>query len=226
MNKISPTLGPPLMVNRTHLAAARTLPAPIIFVCMTNILLITSLISILSNSLTQASTSKKLTLFWPPMNLLQLIFLRPLRLFVSSDQLRGARIVLLKATHYPFVAMIRLVERTQQHVAAGRAGEASSRYQSSRPAASSSKRPASANRSRARATPRGSPPSPAPRNETTLDGDRPPDKSGDRDPPSQRTPTVDGAADVQDQIRQLSLQIEELTAAITQQAHQQQPQPT
>ncbi|KAK4574848.1 hypothetical protein LTR86_001690 [Recurvomyces mirabilis] len=107
--EISPILGPPLMF---------------IFVCMTNILLITSLISLLSNSLTkviehareeylsvyavyvlEASTSNRLTYFLPPLNLLPLL-IRPLRLFVSAEDLRTIRIILLKATHWPFVGLI------------------------------------------------------------------------------------------------------------------------
>jgi hypothetical protein len=47
-----------------------------------------------------------LTYFYPPLNLLPLILLRPLRLFVSSERLRGARIALLKVTHFPFVAAL------------------------------------------------------------------------------------------------------------------------
>lgn len=112
--QISPILGPPLML---------------VFVCMTNILLVTSLISILSNSLTkviehaadeykfvysvfvlEASTSDRLTYFLPPLNLIPLA-LRPLRLFMSAGQLRDVRIVLLKACHLPHVAAIQLYEK-------------------------------------------------------------------------------------------------------------------
>ena len=108
--RISTTLGPPLMI---------------IFVCMTNILLITSLISLLSNSLTRvmdhareeyffqysvfvldASASKRLTYFFPPLNLIPLALLRPLRLCLPGRTVRSFRISLLKATHGPFVAAI------------------------------------------------------------------------------------------------------------------------
>ncbi|KAI9752851.1 MAG: exocyst complex component exo84 [Chaenotheca gracillima] len=252
MNKISPVLGPPLMI---------------IFVCMTNMLLITSLISILSNSLSQpppakrsmqgrmqrpslggqikqflafgmvakrqpnrysvfvleASTSRRLTLFWPPMNLLS-IFLRPLRLFMTPEQFRGARIVLLKTTHYPFVALIALVEKTQQHVAAGSA--ASSRYRSFRPAAAS-KRPDSSNRPSMRLQQSGPQRSLALRNETTLDGgDQPSASKSQQRSNSHQHPhannedhqaVADQVADVHEQIRKLSAQIEGLTAALTQQ---------
>jgi len=114
MHEISYYLGPPLML---------------LFVCMTNILLITSLISILSNSFTkvtahareeylyvysvyvlEASTSNRLTHFYPPLNLIPLILIRPLRLFVPSENLRSMRIVLLKITHTPIVAAIWLYE--------------------------------------------------------------------------------------------------------------------
>lgn len=110
MKEISPFLGPPLML---------------IFIILTNILLITSLISLLSNNLTTmmnnareeylfmystfimgSVTSNRLTYFYPPLNLIPLIFLRPLRLFLTSTQLRRMRIALLKFTHFPLVAAI------------------------------------------------------------------------------------------------------------------------
>ena len=112
--RISPTLGPPLMV---------------IFVCMTNILLMSSLISLLSYSLIgvmanareeyffqysvyvlDAVASKRLTYFFPPLNLLPLVLLRPLRLFLSGPTVRSARIGLLKATHAPFLGAIWIYE--------------------------------------------------------------------------------------------------------------------
>ncbi|KAK6345956.1 hypothetical protein TWF730_010294 [Orbilia blumenaviensis] len=115
MKKISPVLGAPLML---------------IFVTMTNILLITSLISLLSNSLTvvmsnareeylfmfstfvleSATSSSRLTYFQPPLNLLSLA-VRPLRLILPAPHLRALRIKLLKATHFPLVAIIVLYER-------------------------------------------------------------------------------------------------------------------
>jgi hypothetical protein len=51
-----------------------------------------------------------------------LILLRPLRLFLSAEQVRSARIVLLKITHFPFVAAIWAYES-----AAGRLQRISSR---------------------------------------------------------------------------------------------------
>ncbi|KAL6710073.1 hypothetical protein ACN47E_009864 [Coniothyrium glycines] len=112
--EISPVFGPPVML---------------IFVTLTNILLITSLISLLSNSLSkvldhardeylfiysvyvlEASSSNRLTYFLPPLNLIPL-GLRPFRLCLPSDHLRSARIVLLKATHLPFVGAIWLYEQ-------------------------------------------------------------------------------------------------------------------
>jgi hypothetical protein len=98
---------------------------------LTQILLVTSLISILSNSLSlvlshareeylyvysvfvlEASTSNRLTYFVPPLNLFSLA-LRPLRLFLSSEQLRYSRIVALKMTHLPHVLLINLYEKVQ-----------------------------------------------------------------------------------------------------------------
>ncbi|KAI4690050.1 uncharacterized protein J4E84_004231 [Alternaria hordeiaustralica] len=105
----SPFFGPPVML---------------VFVTLTNILLITSLISLLSNSLSkvldhardeylfiysvyvlEASSSNRLTYFLPPLNLIPLV-IRPLRLVIPSERLRSVRIVLLKATHLPLVFAI------------------------------------------------------------------------------------------------------------------------
>ncbi|KAI4738677.1 hypothetical protein E4T50_10854 [Aureobasidium sp. EXF-12298] len=115
-DKISPYLGLPLML---------------VFITLTQILLVTSLISILSNSLSlvlshareeylyvysvfvlEASTSNRLTYFIPPLNLFSLA-LRPLRLFLSSEQLRYSRIAVLKMTHLPHVLLINLYEKVQ-----------------------------------------------------------------------------------------------------------------
>ncbi|KAF5872776.1 putative receptor-activated ca2+-permeable cation channel protein [Botrytis fragariae] len=120
MYQISPQLGPPLML---------------VFVCLTNILLITSLISILSDSFSkinsrareenlflysvyvlESSTSNRLTHFYPPFNLIPLILVRPLRLFMSSSTLRRTRIGLLKATHAPIVLAIKIFEGVHQHI--------------------------------------------------------------------------------------------------------------
>ncbi|KAM0716855.1 hypothetical protein Q7P37_006707 [Cladosporium fusiforme] len=61
----------------------------------------------------EASTSNRLTLFIPPLNLLPLL-LRPLRLFVAPDNLRACRITLLKATHWPLVALILTYENCRR----------------------------------------------------------------------------------------------------------------
>jgi hypothetical protein len=47
----------------------------------------------------------------PPLNLIPLLLLRPLRLILSSSDVRRIRIVVLKATHAPFVALILVYER-------------------------------------------------------------------------------------------------------------------
>ncbi|TVY93623.1 Calcium channel [Lachnellula willkommii] len=120
MTDINPILGPPLML---------------VFVIMTTILLITSLISILSDSFSkviahardeyifvysvyvlEASTSNRLTHFYPPLNLIPLILIRPLRLCLPASHLRQSRIILLKITHAPIVACIWLFERMHEHV--------------------------------------------------------------------------------------------------------------
>lgn len=59
----------------------------------------------------EASTSNRLTHFYPPFNLLALVIFRPLRLFFhSGSRFRAARILLLKATHLPVVGAIMLFE--------------------------------------------------------------------------------------------------------------------
>ncbi|ROW14567.1 hypothetical protein VPNG_03267 [Cytospora leucostoma] len=115
MNDIDPSFGPPLMI---------------IFITLSSFLLMGSLTGMLSNSFSrvishareeylyvysvyvlEASTSNRLTHFYPPFNLLALIIFRPLRLFLPSDRnFRAARIVLLKATHLPIVGAIMLYE--------------------------------------------------------------------------------------------------------------------
>lgn len=125
-SNISPILGFPLMI---------------LFVWLTNILLITCLISLISNKMNdimmhareeylflysvyvlEASTSNRLTYYYPPFNLLSLL-LRPLRLFVASDTLRHIRIVILKVAHAPHVAIIQAFE----HLGAASANRSSAR---------------------------------------------------------------------------------------------------
>ncbi len=75
---------------------------------------------------TKASASRRLTYYFPPLvctlrrahslcqhkpqNLLPLLLFRPLRLCVPSEQIRSARIVLLKITHAPYIAAIWVYE--------------------------------------------------------------------------------------------------------------------
>ncbi|KXS94009.1 hypothetical protein AC578_1747 [Pseudocercospora eumusae] len=112
--QISPVLGVAIML---------------VFCALTSFLLQGAMISILSNTLDrvmehakdeylytysvyvlEASTSNRLTYFYPVLNLLPLM-LRPLRLVFSAQQVRRMRIVLLKATHAPLVACILGYER-------------------------------------------------------------------------------------------------------------------
>ncbi|KAI1502409.1 ion transporter [Biscogniauxia marginata] len=115
MEDIDPIFGPPLMF---------------IFVILSSILLMGSLTGMLSNSFSrvithakeeylyvysvyvlEASTSNRLTHFYPPFNLIALGIFRPLRLFLPSDsKFRQARIVLLRATHAPIVGLIQAYE--------------------------------------------------------------------------------------------------------------------
>ncbi|KAF4967931.1 hypothetical protein FSARC_4624 [Fusarium sarcochroum] len=115
MNQIDPFFGPPLMI---------------IFITLSSFLLMGSLTGMLSNSFSrvithakeeylyvysvyvlEASTSNRLTHFYPPFNLLALVIIRPWRLFFTADEkFRAGRIMLLKATHWPIVSVIKLYE--------------------------------------------------------------------------------------------------------------------
>ncbi|KAG5921182.1 hypothetical protein E4U53_003828 [Claviceps sorghi] len=115
MDQIDPFFGPPLML---------------VFITLTSILLQGSLTGMLSNSFSrvitqareeylyvysvyvlEASTSNRLTHFYPPFNLIALVIFRPVRfLFPSRGKFRAGRIVLLRATHMPIVGAIRLYE--------------------------------------------------------------------------------------------------------------------
>jgi hypothetical protein len=212
MDQISPAFGPPLML---------------IFVCLTNILLITSLISILSNSFSkvtahareeylyvysvyvlEASTSNRLTHFYPPLNLLPLILIRPLRLLFHSDNLRGVRIVLLKTTHAPIVGAIMLYEKLHNriygthHTFAGQIG------------------PGAANTRRI--------PRPVLGNRDSMHGVPPPRTNTKPRPESASEPGLmkvwkaavgtNGQEDLQRKVDDLSAKIEELTALLMAQA--------
>ncbi|KAG5916690.1 hypothetical protein E4U42_007554 [Claviceps africana] len=115
MDQIDPFFGPPLML---------------IFITLTSILLQGSLTGMLSNSFSrvitqareeylyvysvyvlEASTSNRLTHFYPPFNLIALVIFRPMRfMFPSRGKFRAGRIVLLRATHMPLVGAIQLYE--------------------------------------------------------------------------------------------------------------------
>ncbi|RDA95049.1 hypothetical protein CP533_2156 [Ophiocordyceps camponoti-saundersi (nom. inval.)] len=125
MSQIDPIFGPPLML---------------IFVTLTSILLMGSLTGMLSNSFSrvithakeeylyvysvyvlEASTSNRLTHFYPPFNLIALVIFRPFRLvFARDEKFRVGRIVLLKITHLPVVAAIQLYELIKRKIKPGR----------------------------------------------------------------------------------------------------------
>lgn len=110
----------------------------LIFVTLTNILLITVLISILSQKFSETmlhakeeyavhfssavvesvNTSDRVTYFYPPINIIG-VLMRPLRVVLDHDQYREVRIKVLKATHWPFVAIVWAFEKVslayQQH---------------------------------------------------------------------------------------------------------------
>ncbi|KAJ5982953.1 hypothetical protein N7481_005052 [Penicillium waksmanii] len=107
----------------------------LVFVSMTNILLLSSLISLMSMSLEgvmlhareeylfqlsiyvlESSNSRRLTYFMPPLNLIPLLCIRPMRLFLSAEAVRRVRIILLRATHLPFVMLIWMYESSRRHL--------------------------------------------------------------------------------------------------------------
>ncbi|KAK1249465.1 hypothetical protein MKX07_002981 [Trichoderma sp. CBMAI-0711] len=115
MDQIDPVFGPPLMI---------------IFITLSSFLLMGSLTGMLSNSFSrvithakeeylyvysvyvlEASTSNRLTHFYPPFNLLNLVMFRPWRYILPrSHKYRAGRIWLLKLTHAPIVGVIKLYE--------------------------------------------------------------------------------------------------------------------
>ncbi|KAK9325578.1 hypothetical protein V1517DRAFT_313714 [Lipomyces orientalis] len=120
-SEISPIFGPPLML---------------VFVILTNILLITVVISILSQRfgkmmnnaneeymllfsssvMESITTSDRVTYFYPPLNLIG-ILIRPLRLFLNHNEYRNLRIYILKVTHAPFVALLWIYENVRYRLA-------------------------------------------------------------------------------------------------------------
>lgn len=54
----------------------------------------------------ESCTSRRLTYFLPPTNLIPLLFIRPLRLVLPSDTVRRIRVMLLRTVSIPFVALI------------------------------------------------------------------------------------------------------------------------
>ncbi|PYI32615.1 hypothetical protein BP00DRAFT_435209 [Aspergillus indologenus CBS 114.80] len=64
----------------------------------------------------ESSNSRRLTYFMPPLNLIPLLCIRPMRLFLSAEHIRRVRIVLLRATHLPFVALIWAYESSRRYV--------------------------------------------------------------------------------------------------------------
>lgn len=111
MNNIDQNFGPPLMI---------------LFITLSSILLMGSLTGMLSNSfgrvmaqareeylyfysvyVLEASTSSRLTHFYPPFNLVALVFFRPWQIiFPRDDRFRRGRVIALKVTHFPIVGVI------------------------------------------------------------------------------------------------------------------------
>jgi hypothetical protein len=118
MDQIDPVFGPPLMI---------------MLVIFSNILLLSSLTGILSNSFSrvinhareeylyvyavyvlEASTSNQLIHFYPPFNFVAWILFGPLSLvFPNSPAILRARIAALKVSHLPIIALIKAYECIQ-----------------------------------------------------------------------------------------------------------------
>ncbi|KAK9481206.1 hypothetical protein V1514DRAFT_2364 [Lipomyces japonicus] len=123
-SQISPIFGPTLML---------------VFVILTNVLLITVVISILSQRfgkmmnnaneeymllfassvMESITTSDRVTYFYPPLNLIG-ILIRPLRLMLNHNEYRSLRITILKVTHAPFVAGLWCYESIKYKIAVAR----------------------------------------------------------------------------------------------------------
>ncbi|KKK12763.1 hypothetical protein AOCH_002545 [Aspergillus ochraceoroseus] len=105
----------------------------LIFVSVTSLLLISSLVSLMSMSLEgvmshareeylfqlaiyvlESSNSRRLTYFLPPLNLIPLLCIRPMRLFLPAENIRRVRIILLRATHLPLVALLWAYESSRR----------------------------------------------------------------------------------------------------------------
>ncbi|KAF7534553.1 hypothetical protein G7054_g6118 [Neopestalotiopsis clavispora] len=108
------------------------LPVMVIFVCLTNQLLITSMMAHISNSLRQvldssreeylyvysvyvleSSNSDKLTYFFIPLNLVPVVA-QPALFFMQDETAERIRIALLKLTHAPIMVAICVLERWEE----------------------------------------------------------------------------------------------------------------
>lgn len=78
----------------------------------------------------ESCTSRRLTYFLPPTNLIPLLFIRPLRLFLPSDTVRRIRILLLRCVSIPFVALIWCYESSSRMFSGDRPSLAKTRIRS------------------------------------------------------------------------------------------------
>ncbi|KAK7543269.1 hypothetical protein IWX49DRAFT_541923 [Phyllosticta citricarpa] len=111
------------------------LPVMVIFVGLTNMLIMQSMLSYINNSLRQvletaheeyafgyavyvleSSTSDRLTYFFPPLNLVPLVLSRPLQVVLPQTLSRKLRIVLLKCTHVFHMAVIWIFEKYTEYM--------------------------------------------------------------------------------------------------------------
>jgi len=96
-----------------------TLPPPLLHLSITNH-------GCVAYACVESITSDHTFDFYPPINLLQLLFLRPLRLFLPSRHpfLQTTKFTLFRITHAPFVLFVTLFEQIFYSKAAGLRGHA------------------------------------------------------------------------------------------------------
>lgn len=156
-----------------------------------------------------------------PQNLIPLLF-RPLRLFVSSQGLRSARIVLLRITHFPYVAAIFLYEAGCQFFSRNRPARSTWASAVGRPESLTSLK---------RHTLKASLNSPKPLTAATLvqaslDGNARAGKRSNRPNMEHNNDgdVFDSSYDLKSLVLKLSSQVEQLTAVVAEQRKFEQPQ--
>lgn len=146
----------------------------------------------------ESCTSQRLTYFIPPTNLIPLLLVRPLRLFLPSDQVRQIRVLLLRAVSIPFVAVIWLYEGSRRLW-----------YGPEPPSTRIRSRPLSTKKPSYRLSYNGG--------ERTVSAPKrsgPSSAHGSADVASMSASSVEDKSDLMNMIQRLSAQVDELTAMV------------